>query len=152
MAIRSSVDDTAAQPRVVAVQDLDCIDRAKFRYTLPMAVPPAFLDQFGDAQVVIRAFSRITPRARDLFSITKPGCFRCDGIVDGNEMTVSFDGDPLDWPMVLMEDFARRLRAAGLAAIEYVRGKDIDCGACSARIGKRCRGSGQMPSADPAMA
>ena len=113
-------------PRVVAVQDLDCIDRAKFTYTLPVPVPPTFLDQFADAQIVVHAFSRFSPRAHDLFSIVKPGCYRCDGIVDGTALTVAFEGDPLDWPTALMDDFADRLRAAGLASVDYVRGRAID--------------------------
>ncbi len=126
---------------VRAVQDLDCLDRVKFTYELPSPIPPRFLDLFADARVVIHKFSALAPLARDLFTITLPGRFRADGIVGGTAIIVSFDGDPVRWPLSLIDDFARRLHTGGFPSIDYVRGAPIDCGACPARFTKNCRGN-----------
>lgn len=123
-----------------AVQDRDCIDRAKFRYHLAFPLPEIFFSQFPDAGVTIREFSRMVPKGRDLFSIVKPGMFRADGLVRDTKMTVSFHGDPQDWPRDLMRNFELRLTASGYGKIRYVAGAKPKCAECPARFDKKCAG------------
>ena len=136
---------TSPRVGVVATQDLDCVDRAKFRYVLGAPVSPSLLDVFGDCQVRVSAFSRFSPLARDLFTILRPGHFRCDGIVGSDELVVTFEGDAVEWPITTMREFADRLTEAGCGAVEYRRGADLGCGECHARFGKQCRGTATPP-------
>lgn len=137
---------TSPPGRVVATQDLDCVDRAKFRYVLDAPVSPSLLDVFPDCQVRISTFSRFSPLARDLFTILRPGSFRCDGIVGSDELIVTFEGEAAEWPVTTMREFDGRLAKAGCGATEYRRGADLGCGECHARFGKRCRGSATPPN------
>ena len=132
---------TPSLVRVVATQDLDCVDRAKFRYALPTPVDAALLGRFGDCDIRVHAFSRFSPRARDLVTIVRGDTFRCDGIVGAAALVVAFAGDAIDWPVAAMQDFADRLAQAGCGAVEYRRGADPGCATCTARFVKRCRGS-----------
>ena len=125
---------------MIATQDLDCLDRAKFHYALPLPIGPAFLDSFVDCDVQVHAFSRFSPLARDLFTITWGGQFRCDGIVGGDELVVAFAGDAIAWPVATMRDFDARLAKLGFGVVEYRRGTDLGCATCPARFAKRCRG------------
>lgn len=127
--------------RVVATQDLDCVDRAKFRYALPTPVDAALLARFGDCDIRVHAFSRLSPHARDLVTIVRRDTFRCDGIIGAAALVVAFAGDAIDWPVATMQDFADRLAQAGCGAVEYRRGADPGCATCTARFVKRCRGS-----------
>jgi hypothetical protein len=119
--------------RVVAIQDLDCVDRAKFRYRLPHPLPADFHNSFADADVTLRAFSRISPRARDLYTITKAGAFRCDAIAGAREFIVTFVGDAVHWPTPIMADFAARVSAAGCGTVHYVREEGAHCAGCAMR-------------------
>jgi hypothetical protein len=120
-----------------AIQDLDCIDRAKFRYLLPAPPPTWFLDRFEDATVTIRRFSQFSPRARDLFSIRKAGAFLAEGVIGGQEIIVSFYADPEPMPAGLLDEFAKALK--GMGEIVYVQDIQPHCKSCLQGVLKQCR-------------
>ena len=137
---------TSPPVRVVATQDLDCVDRAKFRYVLGAPVSPSLLDVFGHCQVRVSAFSRFSPLARDLFTILRPGGFRCDGIVGSDELIVTFEGEAAEWPVTTMREFDGRLAKAGCGATEYRRSADLGCATCNAGFHKHCRATVALTS------
>ena len=133
---------------IIATQDIDCLDRAKFRYRLPAAAPGDLLERSPDTIVSLHRFSRFTPLARDLRTIVKPGAFHCASVVGERELVVTFTGDPVRWPMPLMTDFAARLAAAGYGPVRYIRGSLAHCGGCPMRLGncaRSARSSSRLP-------
>ncbi len=132
---------TSRREPVVATQDLDCLDRAKFRFALRAPLGLGVLDAFADCELRISAFSRFSPVAKDLFTIVCPGRFRCDGIVGSDALVVAFEGDAVAWPRATMREVADRLTEAGFGAVEYRRGTELGCAECSARFLKGCRGA-----------
>jgi hypothetical protein len=122
-----------------AIQDFDCIDRAKFRYFLPMRPPEGFLDRFKDVVVTIRRFSQFSPFARDLFSIRKADAFLAEGVFGGQEIIVSFYADPEPLPTSLMDEFGKALH--GMGEIVYLHGSQKPCQSCLQGTLKQCRRS-----------
>ncbi len=134
----------AASGEVVASQDRDCIDRLKFRYALTRPLTPVIFEQFLDADVMLRCFSAILPKGRDLFRITKSQAFRVDGIMGDRKLIVVFNGSPRDWPKDIVEDFGRRLIALGNAVITYRRNEPPHCADCALRLSKKCHGGEEL--------
>jgi hypothetical protein len=125
--------------QIRAIQELDCIDRAKFRYLLPIPASDTFLDRFEDAVVTMRRFSQFSPLSRDLFVIRKAGAFLAEGVFGGREIIVLFYADPDPLPADLMEAFAKTLQ--GIGDVVYVQAAQTECRSCSQGALKQCRKS-----------
>lgn len=125
---------------VQAVQDLDCLDRVKFRYALPHPLTDAFLDAFPAAQARKMPFSRLVPNGRDLYVVEREGVFHAEGIHGGDTLIVAFEGNPLDWPLEAISAFNRCLERLAYGPFHMTTGESADCANCATRFAKKCRG------------
>lgn len=124
---RPSVADARA---IEAVQDMDCLDRAKFRYYLPFGFPMAARDAFPAHEVRYYDFSAFMPNGKDLLTVIRPQRFRLDGVISASHLIVAFDAPADDWPREAMAEIELILQAMGYLSVQYRRGENRKCMSC----------------------
>ncbi len=122
----------------LAVQDVDCLDRVKFRIALENPLTDDFLAQFETDEITMRPFSKMIKGARDLVTVRRANEYQLEAAIGDNSLICSFCGDPDLWPQPALDKMALRLSLAGLGTVIYTRPAPPDCASCAMGRTKQC--------------
>jgi len=94
-----------------------CVSRVRMRYLLPAPVNQSFLQLFPSSQVVINAFSRMVPGAKDHFTINN-GSLHISGVIGESRLSVTYArrDEALVSALCELENFLTR---AGFGHVTY---------------------------------
>jgi hypothetical protein len=127
---------------VEAVQDVDCLDRVKFRFDLGRPLPASFAEAFPGAEITLRRFSQVIKGGHDMIVVREAGAFRAEGLIGQPRLIAAFEGDPDHWPRPVMAIFEAGLSSLGFGPVHYRRGGSPNCAECTAGVLKGCRHAG----------
>lgn len=113
----------------LAVQDTSCLDRIKFRCTLPDPISMTQCDAlkrvFSGDRVTHQAFSALIPSGRDLLSVARQGVYQLDLVVGDKTLILSFESTDKTWPVDIMEQVTAQLSQSGFRSIEFEARADV---------------------------